>query len=102
MELCETWPPGVPPQRVLRLDAWRAWLLRHGQWERYREDHRKRVGAFNTDPWPLPARFHRISWMRDRALDFLRRAGDERPWALVVSFPAPHSPLDPLEEFSFA
>jgi arylsulfatase len=50
--------------------------------------------------WPLDARYHRVSWVRDRAIEYLETRSLDRPFALVVSFLAPHLPYDPPEPYA--
>ena len=51
--------------------------------------------------WPYEERFHPISWVRDRSIEFLeaRKSGDA-PFCLVVSFRYPHAPYNPMERFA--
>jgi choline-sulfatase len=51
--------------------------------------------------WPYDERFHPISWVRDRSIEFLdAHAGGDAPFCLVVSFRYPHGPFDPAERFA--
>jgi arylsulfatase A-like enzyme len=50
--------------------------------------------------WPYEERLHPISWVRDRAVEFLdAHAGGAEPFCLVVSFRHPHGPFNPAERF---
>ena len=42
--------------------------------------------------WSLPAELHPMTWICDRTIEFLERAGD-RPFCLMCSIQDPHSPF---------
>jgi arylsulfatase A-like enzyme len=46
-------------------------------------------------PWPLSEHLHFTNWTVTRSLEFLRRRDPTCPFFLVVSFIAPHPPLQP-------
>src|SRR5690606_20733754 len=46
-------------------------------------------------PWHLPDALHPTQWTVSRAIDFLHDRDPSCPFFLVVSFLAPHPPLNP-------
>src|SRR5690606_331744 len=44
---------------------------------------------------PVPAEHSQTAWATERALDFIDRAGDARPWLLSINVYDPHPPFDP-------
>lgn len=92
MQLCDPWPR--------RRDDYEQWLEREGQLDEWQKTRWMANSGLPT-AWRLDPRYHRISWVRDRAIDFLasRRPGDP-PHAAIVSFFAPHGPYDPAEPFA--
>ncbi|MDG2305760.1 MAG: sulfatase-like hydrolase/transferase [Candidatus Binatia bacterium] len=100
MALCEHWPASFRDKVILRLDGWRRSLSESALYEPMAASSRKR-GGFSAKPWAFAPEHHRISWVRDRAIEFLDESrATERPFALTVSFSAPHSPYDPAPEFA--
>lgn len=57
--------------------------------------------------WALPAALHPMTWIADRSIDFLRRAGreqvrgKEQPFCLFCSFQEPHPPFAPPREYAY-
>ena len=50
---------------------------------------------WTTKPWPVEEYLHFSNWTVDMALKFLRTRDPRSPFFLVVSFLAPHPPLQP-------
>lgn len=50
-------------------------------------------------PYALPERLHPTRWTSDRAVEFLERYEEKRPFFLKVSFTRPHSPYDPPKRY---
>lgn len=95
MELCDPWPGPLPGRP---LDDWESWLVREKVFDTWVANLPAGV-AVRT--WALPLRYHRISWVTDRAIDFLEsRRGSSTPYAMVVSYLAPHPTYDPAEQFA--
>lgn len=95
MALCDPWP-GVLPDR--QLDDWESWLVQEGVFDEWR---RTVPHGASVTTWQLPARYHRISWVTDQAIEYLdQRRGNAAPHAVVVSYMAPHPWYDPLESFA--
>jgi len=98
MALCD---PKPKPPGALPRDDYEHWLERRGALAKVRHEE-KRTGFPHTRTWSLDPTEHRVSWVRDRAIEFLRARAQprKRPYALVVSFLAPHLPYDPAEPFA--
>lgn len=95
MELCDPWPGPLPGRP---LDDWEKWLVREKVFDAW-------VASLPTGTdvrtWALPLRYHRISWVTDRAIELLEeRRGAATPYAMVVSYLAPHPTYDPGEPFA--
>lgn len=94
----------------------------HGfQWAEYCEHQFSRVVASGASPmddyeqwmaarglqdphatmrlWPHDPETHPVSWVRDRAIHYLREVSRE-PFSLTVSFRHPHPPFDPVPSFA--
>jgi arylsulfatase A-like enzyme len=54
-----------------------------------------RSGADQSWKSALPAELHHTTWVADRSIDFLRAAGQGRPFFLLCSFADPHHPYCP-------
>jgi arylsulfatase len=91
-------------------DDYERWLAGFGleDWQNTRrvpQRFRVQFAEFERDQgaqvWPYPERFHPISWVRDRSIEFLEaHATDDTPFCLVVSFRYPHAPYNPAERFA--
>ncbi|MFN7956675.1 MAG: sulfatase-like hydrolase/transferase [bacterium] len=93
MQLCEL--------RAMGKDEYARWLESHGVLEKVLATTAKSPLSFGVADWPLSARQHRISWVRDRTIEFLdAQRRQAQPFLLVVSFLAPHAPYDPIEPFA--
>ena len=79
-------PEGAPFE-----DDYEIWLSEHG----LKDPHK------SMQLWPYDARFHPISWVRERSIAYLedRKKADE-PFCLTVSFRYPHPPFDPPPSFA--
>jgi arylsulfatase len=74
----------------------------------FHDDYERWLSGFGLkDPhqsmqlWPHDARFHPISWVRDRSIAYLeasKRASE--PFCLTASFRYPHPPFDPPRSFA--
>ena len=69
------------------------------KWERYQTRTGPDAGAAQTIQSGLPVAWHNTTWTADRAIEYLRNAGDE-PFAMWISFPDPHHPFDAPEPWS--
>ncbi len=80
-------------------DEWDKYLLRNGHKKQKREEYRKRLdykdrmGAFT---WDLPPETHSDYYVGDRAVEWIQKYKEEKPFFLQVGFPGPHPPYDPL------
>lgn len=68
--------------------------------ERGLPDWRYEVTGGTRAPYPFPEDSHPTSWVRDRAVEVLRRRDPQQPLFLVVSFPHPHPPVNPTEAYA--
>ena len=82
--------PATQPE----LDHYHDWLRSQGLPD-WRLDGRERVR-----PYPLDAATHPTSWVEREAAEFLGDRDGDRPLFLVVSFPHPHSPINPPEPYA--
>ncbi|MCW2309399.1 sulfatase family protein [Rhodobium gokarnense] len=48
---------------------------------------------------PVDAEHSQVAWALDRALGFMNRAADDRPWLLSINLYDPHPPFDPPKEW---
>jgi choline-sulfatase len=68
---------------------------------RFREQFADFERDQGVQAWPYEERFHPISWIRDRSIEFLdAHANDDAPFCLVASFRYPHAPYNPAERFA--
>ena len=67
--------------------------------ELYRQlpDYRERMGAVD---WPLPKDMHPDMFVGDLATWWLKRHPVKEPLFLVVGFPGPHPPYDPVSTYT--
>ena len=78
-------------------------LEKQGLLEQYREDMRLRYEeghVYDSRPTPLPTRDYADVYIADRALDYLERVSEGRPWFSTVSFGGPHDPWDTPAEYA--
>ncbi len=54
---------------------------------------------YRAKTYALPERLHPTKWTGDRAVDFIEKYKDSKPFLLKVSFARPHSPYDPPKRF---
>ncbi len=66
----------------------------------YRENAGDTKEAAQTWHSKLPVAWHNSTWTADRAIDWLRNVGREKPFCSWVSFPDPHHPFDAPEPWS--
>lgn len=92
--LFEHLPPTVP----LKGRNYEHWLYSRGVpmevFDLWRTSTRETTGAAQTWPSALPVGWHTSTWCADRAIDYLRTHGSDRPFCMWVSFPDPHHPFD--------
>lgn len=91
------------------MDDYHAWLMWQGRAD-FRstymfgrglsEEARRFAAAGKAVTFPYEERFHPTGWVRDRAIDYLRKRPKDRPSLLIVSFPHPHTPYDPPEPYA--
>lgn len=61
------------------------------------EEYKK---SFHFQAWCHDTKYHRITWIRDRAVQFIENnKQDGRPFALMITPPYPHAPYVPSKEF---
>lgn len=95
MKLCDPWPGPLPGRP---LDDWESWLVREKVFDAWIENL---PAGTDVRTWALPVRYHRISWVTDQAIEFIEARRDSTtPFALVVSYLAPHPTYDPAEPFA--
>ncbi len=85
------------PQAMVTTENYlsRHWRER-GLLERYREDYRRRhqYGAHAVWPSPLPEDEFLDSYIGARAVEWLERYDDSRPFCAWIAFGGPHTPWD--------
>ena len=54
---------------------------------------------YRTKMYALPEHLHPTRWTADRAVDFIEKYNNSKPFLLKVSFARPHSPYDPPKRF---
>jgi arylsulfatase A-like enzyme len=91
-------------------DDYERWLAGFGleDWQntrrvpaRFREQFADFERHHGAQVWPYEERLHPISWVRDRAIEFLAaKASGKAPFCLAVSFRYPHGPFNPAERFA--
>jgi choline-sulfatase len=98
---------GVNFMRTGRPDAYCAFLRKKGldaaylrdMSARYHQRHDNATGKLSTKPSALPTEACTDDYCGMRSVDLLRSAEPNKPWCMWVSFPGPHEPFDPPEEF---
>ena len=83
------------PSTLRRLDHYHDWLRTQGL-----ADWRFELPGGMDHPYPYAPETHPTSWVRDRTLAFLEERDSDRPLFLVVSFPHPHPPLNPPDQYA--
>jgi uncharacterized sulfatase len=84
-------------------DDYTEWMKAQGREELVDPETGTKIpnGAMQGFEWPHPIDMHPISWVRDRAIEFVQEpAGEGRPFAAIVSFRFPHTPYIPAEPFA--
>ncbi|HVU05808.1 MAG TPA: sulfatase-like hydrolase/transferase [Polyangiaceae bacterium] len=61
--------------------------------EEYNQNH-------SAVPFPYDASLHPVGWVASTAKDVIAKRDGDAPLFLVVSFPRPHTPLDPAEPYA--
>ena len=91
-------PPMLPPKG----QHYERWYHADGQGEQrtalYKESKGSGAlsGAHETWNSGLPVAWHNSTWIGDRTVDHIKRAGDD-PFCIWASFPDPHHPFDAPE-----
>jgi arylsulfatase len=81
-------------------DDYAAYLERHGLRKYHGNEHDgyfENKGAIISR---IPAEHQVDKWVADRACEFIKNYSENRPFALMISFPGPHCPYDPPTEFA--
>lgn len=90
--------PNRPPTEPVQGRHYERWLYARDQpmkvFDIWRSATRETSGAAQTWPSALPCAWHSSTWCADRAIDYLERHGQDRPFCMWVSFPDPHHPFD--------
>ena len=89
------------------IDDYHQWLVDEGvaKWRLLEvggapELERIPPGTGTTAPFPYDIRFHPTTWIENEVELFLNGRRRDRPLFLVVSFPHPHPPLNPLDPYA--
>lgn len=104
MRLCEHLAASAIVPRAdgqLDLDDYHDWLLAQGLSE-YRQLPPDVASSVSSDvrAFPYDLDSHPTSWVEREAGEVIATRDPDRPLFLVVSFPHPHSPLDPPEPYA--
>lgn len=98
---------GSRPDGSPDLDDYHDWLVDHGiaEWGeleigRPPEFIPLRPPGTGGAPFPYQLAYHPTTWVRDKVSAFLEHRRSDRPLFLVVSFPHPHTPLNPLGPYA--
>jgi arylsulfatase A-like enzyme len=67
---------------------------------KYRANADDTKGAAQTWHSELPTSWHNSTWTADRAIDWIKDHGNDKPFCSWVSFPDPHHPFDCPEPWS--
>ena len=83
-------------------DEWESYMLDQGIEKQKRELYRKRadykqsLGAFS---WEQDSSSHSDTFTGNRAIEWIEKYDNEKPFFLEIGFPGPHPPYDPTPEF---
>lgn len=98
---------GLRPDGTPDLDDYHAWLVAQGvaEWGRLEvgaapEIRPRRPAGVGQAPFPFALEYHPTTWVVDEVRSFLEQRSGDRPLFLVVSFPHPHTPLNPLGPYA--
>jgi choline-sulfatase len=83
----------------VRGDDYEAWLAERSGGEYDRRSHGLDANTWDARPSHLPEHRHPTTWTTDRALEFLARRDERRPFFLTVSYVRPHQPWDPPQPY---
>jgi choline-sulfatase len=103
MRLCEHLAASAIVPRAdgrLDLDDYHDWLLAQGLSEYRQLPPDLTSVSSDVRPFPYEVGSHPTSWVEREAHEVLDARDPDRPLFLVVSFPHPHSPLDPPEPYA--
>jgi len=84
-------------------DDYQEWMKAQGLVELVDPEtgEKKSNGAPHGFRWPHSIDLHPISWVRDRAIEFIEdQRTERRPFSAIVSFRFPHTPYIPAEPFA--
>jgi arylsulfatase A-like enzyme len=95
----------------VRLNQYQEFLKAHGTYDYFdgygihfppdQQDQAKAYReSYSAKGWPQDPKLHRLSWMRDRAIEFIEKSkSDPRPFVLALTPSSPHAPYVPAKEF---
>ena len=63
---------------------------------RKRADYKQSLGAFS---WEQDSSSHSDTFTGNRAIEWIEKYDNEKPFFLEIGFPGPHPPYDPTPEF---
>ena len=88
----------MPPTLPLQGRHYERWLFSRSDpmevFDSWKSETRPITGAAQTWSSGLPVAWHTSTWCADRAIDYLRTHGRDKPFCAWVSFPDPHHPFD--------
>ena len=77
-------------------NQWRNWLATQGiAWPQMPRENRK-SGVFGV---PVDPKYTQTAWCSDRAIEFMKSQGKDKPWMMSVHIYQPHAPYVPTQEF---
>jgi arylsulfatase len=84
---------------------YKQWLKENGYWQAAEAAYAihgtdQYWDSFQANVNPLPAEAFIDSWVGDRAVDFINRQSDDRPFFMFVGLPNPHTPFDCPEPYA--
>ena len=98
---------GLRPDGAPDLDDYHQWLVERGvaAWGALEPGRAPQILPRRPDgvgpvPFPYLLEYHPTTWVVDQVRTFLRGRRTDRPLFLVVSFPHPHTPLNPLGPYA--
>lgn len=76
-------------------DDYRTWFEQHAPAGVTPDDHGVDWNSWLARPWHTHEHLHPSAWIMSRAIDWLKRREQDRPFFLNISFERPHSPYVP-------